>query len=169
MRISTIVSAALLAFSGSSFAAGATLGQEPPADLIVSAGGMEWVYAGPCAGADPTCGAVQLHHGFEFASDDQWNASFASLSELATAFAGKCAAPYFNVAHNHCDFGDLSQGYVWHSPLAPDAGHRDHMAAETFLVRGSVNAVPEPETYALMLAGLSAVGWVARRRQRNAA
>jgi len=29
-----------------------------------------------------------------------------------------------------------------------------------------LNAVPEPETYALMLAGLGALGWVSRRRRR---
>ena len=32
----------------------------------------------------------------------------------------------------------------------------------------TVGAVPEPETYALMFAGLGAVGWVARRKQRAA-
>ena len=36
--------------------------------------------------------------------------------------------------------------------------------SETFVVRA---AVPEPETYALMLAGLGLVGFVARRRQRR--
>ena len=33
---------------------------------------------------------------------------------------------------------------------------------------GTVNPVPEPETYALMLAGLGALGWVARRKKRSA-
>ena len=32
----------------------------------------------------------------------------------------------------------------------------------------TVGAVPEPETYALMLAGLGAMAWVARRKQRAA-
>jgi hypothetical protein len=33
----------------------------------------------------------------------------------------------------------------------------------------AVNAVPEPETYAMLLAGLGLMGFVARRRQRNLA
>ena len=34
-------------------------------------------------------------------------------------------------------------------------------------IRGFLVPVPEPETYALMLAGLGLLGWTARRRQRG--
>lgn len=37
------------------------------------------------------------------------------------------------------------------------------------VVPGAVNPVPEPETYALMLAGLGVVGWAARRRRSSLA
>jgi len=33
----------------------------------------------------------------------------------------------------------------------------------------AITAVPEPSTYALMLAGLGVIGWLGRRRQRHAA
>jgi hypothetical protein len=35
-------------------------------------------------------------------------------------------------------------------------------------IRAFVTAVPEPQTYALMLAGLGALGWAAHRKQRQA-
>jgi hypothetical protein len=38
---------------------------------------------------------------------------------------------------------------------------------DDLIVGVKVNAVPEPETYALMLAGLGAVGFLARRRRRS--
>jgi hypothetical protein len=53
-------------------------------------------------------------------------------------------------------------GYIWNSPLT-DPGLAASPYSETFLVR----AVPEPQTYALMIAGLGLVGFMARRRQRD--
>lgn len=34
-------------------------------------------------------------------------------------------------------------------------------------IRGFLHPVPEPETYALMLVGLGAIGWIARRRRTH--
>ena len=58
----------------------------------------------------------------------------------------------FVAGHNSIDF------YV------EGNGTTDGFALET--VSFTANAVPEPETYALMLAGLAGIGWAARRKAR---
>jgi hypothetical protein len=158
-------------FSGTASAV-TMLGQAPDTSLIVTAGGYEWVYAGPCAGTSPSCGPVQLHHDFNFATDEQWNASFSSVNALMAAFdynrlsgTGRCAASYFSTVYNQCDFGDAAAGYIWHSPLAQTAGQRNNPAGETFLVRslGAPADVPEPASLALL--GLGLAGVAAARRK----
>ena len=44
-----------------------------------------------------------------------------------------------------------------------------HSFREVITQQFNITVVPEPETYALMLAGLSLFGWVGRRRKRRAA
>jgi hypothetical protein len=171
----TFVGAALLAFSaGFSGAAGAVslLGQAPDPSVIVQAGGYEWVYAGPCAGAEFSCGPVLLHHGFTFATDEQWNASFSSVAELMTAFkynrstfTGLCAATYFNTVYDQCDFTDAAAGYIWHSPLAPTEEQRINPASETFLVRAMEAPADLPEPASIALIGLGLAGVAGARRK----
>ena len=61
--------------------------------------------------------------------------------------------------------------YAMVTDLAPGAhtlmyGGGDTVTGLTFDVTAHINvvAIPEPETYALMLAGLGTIGWIARRR-----
>ena len=123
------VVAAHLLLGASSASALALLGQEPPASKIFDAGnGLEWVYAAPCAGESPSCGVVQLHHDFRFATDFEWIDSFGDLAGLIAAFDTSndddfdqaiCAAPEFSTNFDHCDPSDVNGGNVWHSPFAP--------------------------------------------------
>ncbi|MCF8474304.1 MAG: PEP-CTERM sorting domain-containing protein [Emcibacter sp.] len=151
----------------------ALLGQEPAASKIFDAGnGLEWVYAAPCAGESPSCGVVQLHHDFRFATDNEWIDSFTDLAGLIAAFdltnydSAICAAPEFSTAHNHCDPNDAISGWVWHAPvgIALDASYAEDSWAETFLVRGRVNDAPEPAGLGLLGLGLLGLGLARKRR-----
>lgn len=149
------------------------LGMEPPESLIVTRGDYQWVWAAPCAGQEPSCGVVSLHHDFSFATDENWLASFSSLSDLMTAFTDPggnaiCAAPYFSTNFDYCDYEDAQFGYVWHSPFAPTGYEREHFLGETFLVRQRTASGPidVSEPAALAVAGLGLLGAAAARRRK---
>lgn len=136
--------------------------------VIVNAGGFEWVWAAPCATAGTSCGVPILRDGFVVPTQQQWLSTFNSNDALVRAFNNNglaiCAAPWFSTVHDHCDIEDLVDGFVWHAPYPIGNTRNNDPAAESFLVR----AIPEPETYAMLLAGLGIVGFAVRRRRSAA-
>ena len=67
-----------------------------------------------------------------------------------------------------CNFAELSgfnglttaPGYIFNSELTANS--------DIYRISFEVSAVPEPETYAMMMAGLGLVGWIKRRRLEKA-
>ena len=98
-------------------------------------------------------------------ASDVWDAGSEVFDPAAAAFVGDndLRAPQNSVVA--LNFAELTgfnglmtgAGYVFHSGLA--AGD------EIYRINFSVSAVPEPETYALMLGGIVALAFVVRRRR----
>ncbi|GAB3011858.1 PEP-CTERM sorting domain-containing protein [Bowmanella dokdonensis] len=169
LRSLLAVTTLLCSFLGFSQQANATIITDPLEDLIVSQGDLDWIWASPCDG-----GCSQLVTDWQYAGglyDDALNTQlavgvwrfatdleFAGLPDVY-AFQNKCASSYFDNTYNHCDFGDLTGGYISNVPTGG--------VNELLLVR-STNLVSAQvsEPAALTLFALGLLGIAARRRQK---
>src|SRR5664279_3593148 len=130
-----------------------------PSNLIVNAGGLQWVWAAPCAPIEPSCNAsghdLTLAYGFTIPTTAEWLASFTDTAAVYTAFnitnGFLCASSYFDSGWTNCDSGDMAAGYLWGAPLGIGNSDANNPASEALLVRG---ATPEPSSLALMGTGL---------------
>ena len=147
-----------------------------PTANYIQFGGLDWAWAAPCAFQAPTCGAVDM----TFQATQGWRiptlAEFLARPKVSD-FGGKCASAWFSTVHSHCDFGDPENGGVNANGQAMgylyDFGYNitqngSSSVAETWLVRGAANGVPEPAAWAMMLAGFGLVGSAMRRREKVA-
>ncbi len=86
------------------------------------------------------------------------NGSFNSLSNVATV------GNYGNSGWNTYTFGSAYTGYLAFGVT----NVLDNSLSSQLHITNVIAAVPEPETYAMLLAGLSLLGFSARRRGKNA-
>ncbi len=108
------------------------LGLPVPESVIVSQDGLEWVYASPCADGGYSSILVG-HEGFGYATEAQW-----AKRPPVSAFSSKCAAPWFDKVHNHCDFGNLEVNLYGSAPtggLPTATGEAMNGFSDTLLVR----------------------------------
>ena len=92
-----------------------------------------------------------------------------TFADMASPFvlalkAGDAFSLYLFAAHTaSIDFDTLGVGFF----SGPRHNVHFGQGLSHAVLYSTVNAVPEPETYALLMAGLAFVGWASRRRQRQ--
>jgi hypothetical protein len=111
-----------------------------------------------------TAGALQISS-ILVKADEVWDAGSEIFDPAAAAFVGtnSLRTPQNSVvAFNFAELSGFNglttaAGYVFNSQLTKDSA--------IYRIDFSVTAVPEPGTYAMLMAGLLAVGFVARRKR----
>jgi hypothetical protein len=182
---------AILASVGLASPALAIINEPVPTNAYISFGGLDWAWASaasPTGCCDGFVGPIDLSYqstqGWRLPTAADWaNAPTAEDFLFAGAIVpdggqdpvslanfggdvlgndGACAAPWFSTA-NFCNFGDGQIGAVWGIPNSPYEGQD---SVDTWLVRGEFNpGVPEPASWAMLIAGFGLTGAVMRRRR----
>ncbi|TDP62215.1 FxDxF family PEP-CTERM protein [Roseateles toxinivorans] len=130
-----------------------------------------------------TAGALPIDHVYKF--------SLAGTFDVLATGVSNDAPPVFDINggkvelfadNGDADYtNDASKGFFSFDSLAANktflsvtagnyfyrvTGTVDGKNGGSYLLSSSITPVPEPETYALMLAGLAAVGFISRRRNK---
>jgi hypothetical protein len=161
-----------------------------PSNAYITKGGLDWAWASACSPTgclDGLVGPVDLSYqgtqGWRLPRQADWaNAptaedflfaganvpdggsdllTGANFNGLPLGSAGACAAAYF-VSYLSCDFIDGQIGAIWG---LPDSAYVGAETVDTWLVRGGNAGVPEPASWAMLIAGFGLVGATMRRRR----
>ena len=185
MKSLFLASAMLAAFAAAP--ASAALNVALPANTYITFGGLDWAWASPCS---PTgCNGGQDVLDLSFQGGLGWrlptaaellarpapsdfsfrgaNVPFGGTSVEGTIFNGgmpgdgACAAAYFTAGFfNQCNYGDALINAIFGVYFDPNERN-----VETWLVRGGNGGVPEPASWAMLIAGFGLVGAAMRRRK----
>ena len=166
--------------------AAAAINLPVPSNAYITFGGLDWAWASACSPTgcnfDPAQNALDLSFQGAFGWRLPTAAELAAGPSAAdfvfpganvpnggadingTTFTGApggdaaSAVAYFtNQVFNHCDFNEGVIGAVFGLPGFPGEPN-----VETWVVRGGV--IPEPATWAMLIAGFGLVGTALRRR-----
>jgi len=139
-------------------------------DVAISYTGEQWRDGG---NATPVAQSMTVQYGFgsSFTGVTSWT-GLSSLTFTSPTFTSTAAALNGNAAANrnatlsaHVTSGWNSGDTLWLRWAEVNDNGSDHgLAIDNVQVSLMAAAVPEPETYALLLVGLAALGFMARRR-----